>query len=156
MSAGIPHDALVVVTDSEKCLFLRNRTDGDDPNLEVVRKDVEPNPSTGDQAANRPGRVGESAQPGGHAYDDTDWHELQKDRFAADLAEKLYSMAHAGKFEQLVIVAPPQVLGVLRDEMHKAVAAKVIAEIDKTLTGHPIHEIESIVNDAVAAARDAA
>ncbi len=54
-------------------------------------------------------------------------------------------MAHAGKFDRLVLVASPQVLGNLRDEMHKEVSDRIIAEIPKTLTNHPIDEIEKLV-----------
>jgi protein required for attachment to host cells len=36
-------------------------------------------------------------------------------------------------------------LGELRDEMHQEVAAKVVGEIPKTLTNHPMDEIEKIV-----------
>ena len=143
--AELSQGTMIVVTDSEKALFMVNLTDHENPNFDIVRKDEEANPPDREQSANKRGRVGESAQPGRHAYADTDFHELQKERFAADLAEKLYKMAHAGRFEKLVIVAPPQVLGVLRDEMHQEVTSKVIAEIDKTLTGHPLDEIEKIV-----------
>ena len=145
--ARLRNGTMVVVADSEKALFMVNLTDGDDPNLEVVRKDEEENPPDREQSANRRGRVQESAGSGVSAYQETDFHELQKDRFASDLADKLYRMAHSGRFEHLVIVASPQVLGVLRDEMHKEVAGKVVAEIPKTLTNHPMQEIERIVKD---------
>ena len=79
------------------------------------------------------------------AMDDTDWHELAKERFAKDLSDLLYKEAHKGHFDKLIIVASPQVLGVLRDEMHSEVTSKIIAEIPKTLTNHPVNEIEKIV-----------
>lgn len=140
----------VVVTDSEKALFLRNVTDGEDPNLEVIRKKEQENPKDIDQSANRPGRVGQSANPGKSAYDDTDWHELAKDRFAIELAEILYDRAHKGKFDSLVLVASPGVLGTLRDELHQEVTDKIIGEIPKTLTNHPLAEIEQIVKSDLA------
>ncbi len=140
----------VVVADGEKVLFLRNLTDGEDPNLEVVRKDEQDNPKDIDQSANRPGRVGQSANEGRSAYDDTDWHELAKDRFAADLADKLYQMAHKGRFKRLVLVAAPNILGELRDKMHQEVSDKVVGEIPKTLTNHPVNEIEDIVKSDLA------
>ena len=149
--SGIPHDTLVVVSDSEKALFLVNRTDAEDPHLDVIRKDIEDNPPDREQKANRAGMTQESASPGVRSYDETDFHELQKERFAADLADKLYKMAHAGKFDRLILVASPQILGVLRNEMHKEVSDRVIGEVDKTLTNHPVHEIEKIVSDALAA-----
>ncbi|MGB3556253.1 MAG: host attachment family protein [Jannaschia sp.] len=146
---GIPHDTLIVVTDSEKALFFVNRTDAEDPYFDLIRKDEEDNPPDREQTANRRGRVQESAGSGVSAYDETDFHELQKERFASDLAEKLYKMAHAGRYEKLVLVASPQVLGVVRNEMHKEVASRLIATVDKTLTNHPLAEIEKIVAKAV-------
>ena len=141
----------IVVADGEKVLYLRNETDGENPNFEVVRKEEQDNPKDIDQSANRPGRVGQSANPGKSAYDDTDWHELAKERFAAELAEDLYQKAHAGAFDRLVLVASPQVLGQLRAELHKEVMARIVGEVDKTLTNHPVHEIEKIVRDEMAA-----
>ncbi|MEM9796608.1 MAG: host attachment family protein [Pseudomonadota bacterium] len=149
---ALTEGTMVVVTDSEKALFMVNRTDGADPHLEIVRKDEEENPPNREQKANRAGR-NQDAGPGQKSkYEDTDFHELQKERFAADLSDRLYKMAHAGRFTRLVLVASPQVLGVLRDEMHQEVSDKVVAEIDKTLTNHPLPEIEKIVSDAVAQA----
>ncbi|MBP0482319.1 host attachment family protein [Sagittula salina] len=135
----------IVVADSEKALFLRNLTDHENPNLDVFDEEEQDNPSDRAQSANRPGRMSDGGPGQRSALDDTDWHELAKDRFAADLAEKLYDEAHKGHFDKLVIVASPQVLGVLREEMHKEVADKVIAEVPKTLTNHPVREIEKLV-----------
>ncbi|MBM2576479.1 host attachment protein [Jannaschia sp. Os4] len=145
----LTNGTLVVVTDSEKSLFLVNRTDDENPYLEVVDKDYEDNPPDREQTANRRGRQSESTGPRTYAYDETDFHELQKDRFAADLAEKLYRMAHKGIYDRLVLVASPQVLGVVREQMHKEVADKVVAEIDKTLTNHPLAELERVLIDTL-------
>ncbi len=141
----------VVVADGEKALFLRNVTDGENPNLEVIRKEEQDNPKDIDQSANRPGRVGQSHGSAVSAYDDTDWHELAKDRFAAELADILYERAHKGKFDSIVLVAAPNVLGELRSKLHQEVTDKVVGEISKTLTNHPIGEIEKIVKADLAA-----
>ena len=147
----ITNGTWVVVADGEKALFLRNVTDGENPNLEVIRKEEQDNPKDIDQSANRPGRVHQSANHGRSAYEDTDWHELAKDRFAADLADILYERAHKGKFDSIVLVAAPNVLGELRDQLHQEVTDKVVGEIPKTLTNHPIDEIEKIVKADLAA-----
>ena len=87
----------------------------------------------------------------GRGLDDTDWHELAKERFADDIAELLYARAHKGKLGPIVLVAAPQVLGDLRDKLHKEVQDLVIAEIPKNLTNHPIDKIEEIVTQELAA-----
>lgn len=142
----------VLVADGEKALFLQNDGDEMDPDLNVRRIEEQENPPTRDQAANRRGRVFQSAGDGRSAYEDTDWHEFEKERFAKEVAEILYKQGHKGAFDKLVIVAGPQVLGVLREELHVEVADKVIAEIPKTLTGHPIDAIEKMVKAELDAA----
>ena len=142
----------VVVTDSGKALFMRNLTDGEDPHFEVDGVEEQDNPPDIEQSANRPGRMNDGGPGHKSAFDDTDWHELAKDRFATDLSDMLYAEAHKGAFEQLVIVAAPQVLGVLRNDLHQEVTDKIIAEIPKTLTNHPVDEIEKIVKDELKAA----
>lgn len=143
--ARIRNGTWIVVTDSEKALFLRNLTDHEDPHLEVTGKDEQENPSDIEQSANRPGRMQDTGVQQRSALDDTDWHELAKERFAADLAEKLYHEAHEGNFERLILVASPQVLGDLRAELHQEVSDRVVAEIPKTLTNHPVGKIEVLV-----------
>jgi protein required for attachment to host cells len=150
--ARIKNDTWVVVTDSEKALFLRNLTDHENPNLDVMEEHEQDNPSDLDQSANRPGRMDDNGPGQRSALDDTDWHELAKERFAKDLADLLYEKAHKGEFKRLILVASPQVLGDLRQELHKEVADKVVAEIPKTLTNHPVDEIEKRVKAELDAA----
>ncbi|MGJ5620126.1 host attachment family protein [Sulfitobacter sp. MF3-043] len=140
----------VLVADGEKALFLENQTDGEDPFLEVIRQEEQDNPPTREQAANRPGRFNDGPSVHRSAVADTDWHQLAKERFAKDLADILFTQAHKGAFEKIVIVAPPQTLGELRNELHKEVADKVVGEVPKTLTNHPIPEIEKIVKNELA------
>tara|TARA_R110002049_G_scaffold10127_6_gene50539 strand:- start:8945 stop:9400 length:456 start_codon:yes stop_codon:yes gene_type:complete len=138
-------DTWVLIADGEKALFLENHTDGKDPFLQVVRKEEQENPPNREQAANRPGRFNDGPSVHRSAVADTDWHELEKERFAKDLSDILYKLAHKGRFDRLVLVAPPATLGELRENLHKEVKDKVIGEIPKTLTNHPIDEIEKIV-----------
>ena len=142
----------VLIADGEKALILENHGDAEYPNLQVRRKEEQENPPTREQAANRRGRMADS-QGNKSAFEDTDWHELQKERFASDIADLLYDRAHKGLFDQIVLVASPNILGELRKELHQEVTNKVIAEIPKTLTGMPLNEIEARVAEDV---RDAA
>ena len=144
LSSGI----WVLVADGEKALILENHGDEKFPDLRVRRKEEQDNPKTIDQAANRPGRMDDS-QGNRSAFQDTDWHELAKDRFAADLADLLYDRAHKGMFDRIVLVAAPEVLGELRRTIHKEVADRVVAEIPKVLTTQPLDEIEKRVAEAM-------
>ncbi len=151
----------VVVADGEKALFLENVTDAIDPHLQVFRAQEQDNPPDREQASDRPGRQRDhtGAMPATGAMQrsgmaETDFHQLEKDRFAASLSDILYGYAHRGKFDRLVLVAAPHVLGELRNTMHKEVSARVVAEIAKTLTNHPVVEIEKVVQDALSAGQD--
>lgn len=155
---GLGRGTWVLVADGEKALFLENLTDGAKPEFRVRREAHHDNPPDREQGTDRPGRMKDAglsrqAAPGGldwspgqrSGYEETDWHRLEKERFAHELAERLYRHAHRGDFERLVVVAPPRVLGDLRDKLHKEVADRVVAEIPKTLTKHPIDQIEALV-----------
>lgn len=142
----------VLVADAEKALFLENIGDADFPNFEVRRKEEQDNPPDREQGANRPGRFNDGPSVQRSAVDDTDWHELAKERFAHDLADTLYGMAHKGRFDRLVIVAGPPVLGELRPALHKEVADRVVAEVPKNIGGQPLDKIEEQVKRALAGA----
>jgi len=141
----LEHDIWVLVADGEKALFLRNEGDDKYPHLEVFREVHEDNPATHDQGTDRPGRMQDGNNAHRSAVQETDWHRLEKARFAKDLADRLYKMAHHHKFKKIVLVAPPVVLGELRKDLHKEVADKVTAEVAKTLTNHTIDEIEKVL-----------
>ena len=146
--ADLKNGTWVLIADGEKALFLENRTDDENPFLEVHREEHHENPPNREQAANRPGRFNDGPNVQRSAVADTDWHRLEKERFADELADILYKQAHKGAFKELVIVAAPRVLGDLRPKLHKEVTDKVVAEIDKDLTNHPMDEIEKIVGAA--------
>ena len=78
--------------------------------------------------------------------EETDWHQLAEDRFAQDIAEALYRSAHAQRFSALVVIAPPKVLGILRQTFHKEVSSRVVGEVPKDLTSHPIPEISRMLS----------
>ncbi|SLN26550.1 Protein required for attachment to host cells [Roseivivax jejudonensis] len=139
----LTRDTWVLIADSEKALFIRNETDAENPNFVVVREEEQDNPKDVAQSANKPGRMQDSGVQQMSAVEDTDWHELAKERFADDLAGILFKQAEKHKFERIVLCAAPQVLGALRDKLHKEVSWRVVAEVDKNLTNHPLDQIEA-------------
>ena len=141
----IASDALVVVGDGEKALFLRNKGEPEDIRLEVENILGHDNPATHEQGTDKPGRAFSSAGTARSAMEETDWHQLGEDRFAADIADTLYRLAHANQFEALVVIAPPKVLGTLRKAFHKEVVDRITGELPKNLTSHPIPDIEKLL-----------
>lgn len=135
----IPAGAWVLIADGKKALFLRNDGDDDYPNLHVIKKTTQTNPPAHEQGTGAPGRMSNGMGPKS-AVEDTDWHQLAKDRFAADTAQLLHEQS--GRFEQLILVAPPHILGELRKDLQTDVSTKVIGELRKDFTHHPIDQIE--------------
>ena len=135
----------VVVADGEKALFLRNDGGAVDPRLSVMRVESQDNPRQGEQVSDRPGRRADVGVGQRSAMEEADWHQLAKDRFAADLSDILGRMVRRGRIGRLVLVAPPRSLGELREQMDDAVLKTVVAEIPKTLTRHTLPELQKIV-----------
>jgi len=140
---SIPHGAVVFVGDGRKALFLRNDGDEKFPSLKTERVFAEDNPLTHDQGADRPGRSVESAGTQRRAVEQTDWHRLEEDRFVGRVAAALEELVRSRKIPALVVVAPPHTLADLRRDLHPDVKQRIVAEINKDLTNHPVAEIET-------------
>ena len=153
----VPHNSCVIVADGRKMLFFRNEGDGEFPNLEVERKRTDENPPDREQGTDKPGRgfvaAGSPRTPGGvtgganhrSAYSETDFHQLEENRFAAEAAAMLKERALNNDFDSLIVVAPPKTLGEMRKHYHKEVEKRLSAEIAKDLTNMPVEEIERIL-----------
>ena len=90
----------------------------------------------------RPARVKESASPTRHAVEPRrDLHEAAKDDFIRTVAAELAAELKEGKFDELVLVAPPGVIGELKDSLTKPTAKAVVKELHKDLTKVPDHEL---------------
>lgn len=149
MTAGqkphISHNTLMLIGDGRKALFLRNKGTPQRLNLEVERVLEQENPATREQGTDRPGRSIQSVGTARSAMEQADWHYLAEERFAGTIAEALYRLAHGNHFDRLVVVAPAKVLGNLRQAFHAEVAERIVAEVPKELTSHPIPEIERLM-----------
>ncbi len=138
--AEIPHNTLIVVGDGRKALFLRNLGAQMDIKLEVERRLLHTAPPTREMGTDRPGRT---SGPGDarSAVEQTDWHQIEEDRFVDTIAGVLARAAADDPNLRIAIVLPPKALGHLRSAMSAALQKHVIAEIPKDLTRHPIPDI---------------
>lgn len=143
----IAHDTLILVADGRKALFLRNHGDAQriDLRTEAHRERADRKDSDIKTAP-----AGQSAAPAGigltgGTMEEPDFHQQEEDRFARDLAEKVNAMALAGAFDALAVVAPARTMGVLRPLWHKEVAARLVGEHVKDMTGRPIPDIEALL-----------
>ena len=139
----IPHDAFVFVGDGRKALFLRNNGDEKFPDLRTERVFVDSNPPTREQGSDKPGRTFKRAGTNMRSsVDNVDWHDLEEHRFARHVAEAMEKLVRERKVKALVVVAPPRTLADLRQAFHADVKSRIVAEINKDLTKHPVYEIE--------------
>ena len=98
--------------------------------------------STHELGRDRPARVKESATPARHAVEPRrDLHEAAKDDFIRTVATELAAQLKDGKFDELVLVAPPGVIAELKDALSKPIAKLVVKELQKDLTKVPDHEL---------------
>jgi len=141
----IQHNALILVADGQKILFVRNHGDLENPVLIVEITGTHPGQSTHEQGSDQPGRAFASTGSGRSAMEQTDFHQIEKDRFASEAAGLLNRLAQAGDFEELIVIAPPRMLGELRKHYDKAVSSRLVAEIDKDLTKHTVQDITAIL-----------
>lgn len=141
----IHHNALVLVADGAKYLLFRNSGDLRRLALAYEGGGEKDNSSTREQGSDQPGRVFSSIGSSRSAVDQTDWHQIEEDRFAHVIAEMLGRLADAGDYEELILVAPPKCLAALRTEFGPSVSSRIVAEIAKDLTKHPVSEIGRIV-----------
>ena len=79
--------------------------------------------------------------------EETDYHQLEEDRFAAEVGKILQVKALNHDFDTLIIAAPSRTLGELRKHYHKQVESRITAEIPKDLTGHPVNKIEAVLQN---------
>jgi protein required for attachment to host cells len=140
---AVHNGAWVLVGDGRHALFLYNHGDPDLIDLRVVEARVEENPPTHEQGSDAPGRLFSSRNGARSAIEPkVDWHEHEKEHFAREIAERINKAAANGEMKEIVIIAPPRVLGEIRKELSPQAAAKVKGELDRDLARHPLPEIE--------------
>ena len=140
----------VVLADGARARILENTGPGTGLVELEEWESAEARKPTRELGTERPGRGHESATEGRHAIaPHGDWHEMEKVNFANDLARYLKRHGDAGKFDQLVLAAPPRTLGELRKSIDAATAGRLKTEINKDLTNIPMAEIGSHLGEAV-------
>ena len=93
-----------------------------------------------DLVSDRQGRTHESAGTGTrHAVEARiEPHRKAKQSFVRDLVRRIERATRQGAFDSLVLVAPPMVLGELRQSLSRPAAALVSREVKKDLTRTPL------------------
>lgn len=98
--------------------------------------------------AHKPGRSQAAGGTGRHALEPTsDPHRQFKRQFAEQVAAIVDGKLANGAFDRLVVVAPPVMLGDLRDVFSAAVKNAIKAELHKDLTKTPVIELAGHLKD---------
>ena len=140
----IASGTIVLVADGAKMLLLRNNGEAFHPEFDVIAHRTIDNPPNREQMSDAPGLSFSSAGTGRSAYQESDPHQAREDGFAAGAAVALAEAV--GKSEgNVIVVAPPDTLSVLRRHYDRVTRDRLITEIDKDLTGHPIPEITRLL-----------
>ena len=142
----LANNALVLVTDGRKTLFFRNEGDENQIDLRTEAHDEREDAPDREMKTDAPGTQGQSAGYSGRvAYEETDFHQQEEDRWAVAAAEAVNKRALRNDFEQLVVIAPPKTLGHIRKKLHKEAERRLVCEIPKEMTGRPIPDIQPVI-----------
>ena len=142
----LPHNALVLVADGTKQLFLRNHGDENQIDLRTEAHDQREDRKDRDYHTDAPGTQGQRWGDARPAMEETDFHQQEEDRWIKEAAEELKKRALRNDFDALAIVAPPKALGVLKKCLHKEVARRLVCTVNKEMSGRPIPDIEALLD----------
>jgi protein required for attachment to host cells len=132
----------IVVADQAEAIFY------DAPSLEARPTEVgrisDPIAHQHDRelASDRPGRSYESVGGARHAIErenDPRWQEAV--RFARRISCRLDDALRKGEFDELIVVAGPPFLGVIRSELSRPARERVVHEIRKDLVHGPVEAL---------------
>jgi protein required for attachment to host cells len=129
----------ILVADQAEAIFY------DSPTLAAAPREVAhiSNPAAHlhdrDLGSERPGRSYESFGNARHAIErENDPRQREAEGFARRIARRLDDARRDEQFEQLVVIAGPAFLGMLRAAMSRPTRARVVHEIHKDLVHGPI------------------
>ena len=139
---NIAKGAWVVVCDGGKALILENSGSPAAVKLDTREVHEHANAPTHQQGTDQPGRVHQSFGNARSAVEQTDWHDEAERVFLESLARRLDVAIAAGETSDLIIIAAPRALGMLRAAYSPAIRQALRGEIDKDYVKVPIREIE--------------
>ena len=142
----LPHNALVLVADGTKQLFLRNHGDENQIDLRTEAHDEREERKDREIKTDAPGTVQQSFGYGRSTYEEPDFQQQEEDRWIKDAADELKTRALRGDYDALAIVAPPKALGVLKKCLHKEVERRLVCTVNKEMSGRPIPDIEALLD----------
>ncbi len=142
----LPNNALVLVADGTKVLFLRNHGDENQIDLRTEAHDQREDRKDREIKTDAPGTTKQSFGYGRSTYEEPDFQQQEEDRWIKDAADDLKARVLRNDFDALAIVAPPKALGILKKSLHKEVEKRIVCTVNKEMSGRPIPDIEALLN----------
>lgn len=91
-----------------------------------------------------PGRVKNPGGQGGHAFEQpTDPKKHEAEVFATKIVRTLEHAHNTNRFDQLIVIADPSMLGLIRQHMPNHLNTHINLELDKNLAGMSADEIRT-------------
>lgn len=148
----VPKDALILACDSRKALLITNTGTPIHPKL-LVEQHFETEGASGGATGDNPsGSRYDGGGTGGSfrarsAMEAKDPEIGKVENFATDIIVKLSSYLENNRVRQLVVVAPPAFLGVLRIKYNNQIKSMILCEVAKDVVHKPIDEIQATLID---------
>ncbi len=139
----VAHGMHIMVIDGAKMSLFRNRGKVSAPELELIEHREKHTKMTADLGSDKPGRSFQSVGNNQSAYESTDYHQQEEDRFANAAADQLNKLLTEGKTG--ILIAAPHVLGVIRKHLRPEVRARITVEIDKDYAGRSANDIVALL-----------
>ena len=134
----------IMVADAAQARFFVNEGGQLRPHDEASLDDPTAHVRSHDLVSDRPGRTMDSVGGAHHAEGPrVDPHRAAKAGFAKHVADFVEKSAIDDKFDDLVVVAPPQMLGDLRNALGRHSAARLVGTAPKDLTKIPTSELDA-------------
>ncbi len=130
----------VIVCDGAFCRILQHR-DGSEQlePVATIEGDHRPNKEINTDDA---GRTFDSCGTGRHRYEPKHSpHEMLKHHFVTQIITEVEEKYREKKFNGIVFVSPPHILGIIRDKIPKSLENLVKGEVNKDLTHSCVSQI---------------
>ncbi len=72
----------------------------------------------------------------------TDPKEVEQQHFASEVVDFIDNALKQNEFENLILIAPPKMLGVLNNNLSDQLSKRVVQKIDKNITEMTTNELE--------------
>ncbi|PTN37698.1 host attachment protein [Desulfonatronum sp. SC1] len=132
----------IVVADSSKARFFNAPVSGKLEEVETLTHPESRLPGQ-DMCRDRPGLALDGGGHGRHGLEPSSDPKKQEALIFSRIVSDMLDKAHGDRrFEQLGVFAAPAFLGMLRDQMSKAVAGAVFLEVPKNISAQTTPEIQ--------------